>query len=80
MKFDLLIQGGKLVIPKQGIVAGEVGIQDGRISAITEAGSDLPADSIIDATGLYVFPGVIEPHSHIGIGMVCVPSRWPRPS
>jgi len=68
MKFDLLIQGGKLVIPKQGIVAGGVGIQDGRISAITEAGRDLPADSIIDATGLYVFPGVIEPHSHIGIG------------
>ncbi|MBU1208809.1 MAG: hypothetical protein KKH04_18100 [Proteobacteria bacterium] len=43
MKFDLLIQGGKLVIPKQGIVAGDIGIQDGRISAILKAGNDLPA-------------------------------------
>ncbi len=68
MKFDLMIRGGELVIPKQGILKGDIGIKDGKISALLGSGSDLSSDSFIDAQGLHVFPGVIEPHSHIGLG------------
>ena len=68
MKFDLVIHGGKLVIPKQGVLEGDIGIKDGKICALLERGGDLSSDSFIDAQGLHVFPGVIEPHSHIGLG------------
>ena len=68
MRFDLVIRRGKLVFPKQGILEGDIGIKDGKISAFLKPGEDLSSDSSIDAHGLHVFPGVIEPHSHIGIG------------
>jgi dihydropyrimidinase len=68
MAFDLMIQGGRLVIPKQGVIAGDIGIKDRKIAAILEPDSGVAAREKIDAAGLHVFPGVIEPHSHIGIG------------
>jgi dihydroorotase-like cyclic amidohydrolase len=56
------------VIPKQGIFEGDIGIANGKISALTAPGGNLPSASDIDAQGLHVFPGVIGPHSHIGLG------------
>lgn len=49
------------------IVGGSVLLQDGKI---VEVGRDLtaPADAlIIDGTGKWVTPGVIDPHSHLGV-------------
>ena len=37
-----------------------------RISAIHPAGTDIGADDHIDAAGLHVFPGAIDPHIHLG--------------
>ncbi len=65
---DLVIRGGKLVVPKQGVFAGDVGIQDGKIVAIANPLEGLSGKTKINADGLHVFPGVIEPHSHITIG------------
>lgn len=42
--------------------AGDVRIEGGRIAAI---GPDLTADTTLDASGAYVMPGGIDPHTHL---------------
>jgi dihydropyrimidinase len=60
----LLVQGGLLVTP-DGVIDADVLVQAARIKAV---GHDLPAANdtlVIDASGCYVFPGVIDAHTHI---------------
>jgi dihydroorotase len=61
-RFDLLLRGGICVFP-WGEAAADIGVRNGRIAAI---GSDLgDAASVIDAGGLHVLPGLIDPHVHL---------------
>lgn len=66
--FDLSIENGTLVIPRSGLVKENIGISNGKIAALTSTAIKLDAVRKIDAEGKFVFPGVVEPHSHIGIG------------
>ena len=45
---------------------GDIAVENGKISAI---GKELPAAGaeVVDATGLEVYPGFVEAHSHIGL-------------
>ncbi|MDK2979990.1 MAG: dihydropyrimidinase [Chloroflexota bacterium] len=61
MKYDLVIKNGTLVTATDTFPAS-IGITDGRIAAI---GQDLSADEVVDATGLLVLPGFIDPHVHL---------------
>ncbi|MFX0200217.1 MAG: amidohydrolase family protein, partial [Candidatus Hodarchaeota archaeon] len=65
MEYNVVIKGGSLVIPETGVVKADVGIQGEKIVCV---GSDLPVDGakVIDAKGKFVFPGLIDPHTHIG--------------
>ena len=60
---DQLIKGGTVIdgTGAPGRVA-DVGVRDGRIVAIGEVTEE--AASIIDAKGLLVIPGIIDPHTH----------------
>ena len=60
--FDLIIRGGTLMLP-WGEAAGDVGVQGERIAAIGLPGS-ASAERVIEAGGLHVLPGVIDPHVH----------------
>jgi allantoinase len=60
---DLVIRGGTVVTPSFRIRA-DVSCDDGRIVAIAAAGEAFGAEEEIDATGLLVFPGFIDPHVH----------------
>jgi dihydropyrimidinase len=73
----LLIKGGTLVTPA-GVVEADLLAQGERIKAI---GRDLPAvhdTLVIDAVGCYVFPGVIDAHTHIALdtGIYRTPDDW----
>jgi dihydroorotase len=61
--FDLIIRGGVCVMP-WGEVAADVGVRHGRIAAIGTA-ADATAGQIVDAAGLHVLPGLIDPHVHL---------------
>ena len=53
----------------------DVGIQGEQIAAVASPGAldDLGAGQTIDATGMIVLPGGIEPHAHINVP---VPDYW----
>jgi dihydroorotase len=66
MAFDLLIKGGEVIDPGAGLVGRlDVGVSDGRVTAVAP---NLPADEagrVVDATGQYVTPGLVDLHTHI---------------
>src|SRR5918911_723542 len=60
---SILIKGGRIVTAADDYV-GDVFIEDERVSLIGES-LDLQADKVIDASGKYVIPGAIDPHTHL---------------
>lgn len=58
--FDLVVRGGTVVTPA-GAVAADVGVTDGAIAAI---GLELAGREEVDARGLHVLPGGLDPHVH----------------
>lgn len=62
------ITGGKLVMPQEVITGQALVIEDGKISVIEPDSSAVPADSVIDARGMWVAPGLIDVHVHGGSG------------
>lgn len=68
-EWDLLIKGGRVIDPKNGIDSVlDVAIASGKISRVAQ---DLPAARaarVIEAAGLYVTPGLIDIHVHVYAG------------
>ncbi|HVV59068.1 MAG TPA: dihydropyrimidinase [Gaiellaceae bacterium] len=60
---SVLIKGGRVVTAADDYVA-DVFIEDERITLIGES-LDVAADKVIDATGKYVLPGCVDPHTHL---------------
>ena len=61
MHYDLLIRNGTAVLP-WGENTTDIGVTNGRIAALGATGT---ADETIDATGLHVLPGLVDPHVHL---------------
>ncbi len=64
---DMVIKNGSVVFPYVGVQKTDIGIKNGKISAI---GANIAADSakqVLDATDRYVFPGAVDSHFHVGI-------------
>lgn len=65
----ILIKGGTLYTmtdDEKNIFQGDILLENGKIKAVAEQIEDADAE-IIDATGCYVLPGLIDAHSHIGL-------------
>jgi allantoinase len=58
-----VIAGGT-VATDTAVLAADVVIEDGRIAALAEPGALGGCDELIDASGLVVVPGAIDPHAH----------------
>jgi len=67
---DLVIRNATLLTVTKGTIQnGSILVRDGKIAAIGSAGSfQTPAGArVIDATGKFVLPGIIDAHSHTAI-------------
>jgi dihydroorotase len=63
--FDLVLSGGRVIDPAQGIDGVlDVGIVQGRVAAIA-AGLDAGGAQRIDCRGKLVLPGLIDTHAHV---------------
>lgn len=62
--FDTIIQQGIVVLADQYITA-DLGIKDGRIAHIAPHIDAAQARKVVDATGCYVLPGMVDVHMHI---------------
>lgn len=61
-----VVRGGLLVIPELAApIRADLGIRDGRVAAILEPGQAFAADAVVDAAGLHVLPGGVDPHVHV---------------
>ena len=60
---SVLIKGGRVVTAEEEKVA-DVFVEDEAISQIGES-LDVQADRVIEATGKYVLPGGVDPHTHL---------------
>jgi len=71
LKGDVLIQNGTVITITDGdMEETDVLIKNGMIQQIGK-GIKVGGDTkVIDATGMYVMPGIIDAHSHIGIDVV----------
>jgi dihydropyrimidinase len=70
MGHDLVIRGGR-VVTGGAVVEADLGVTNGKIAAI---GHGLDGAEVIDAAGLIVTPGGVDPHCHIeqmsGMGLM----------
>jgi dihydroorotase len=65
-QYDLVLKGGHLIDPKNGIDAQmDVAIAGNKIAAVAPDISASQAKKVIDAHGLYVTPGLVDIHTHL---------------
>jgi dihydropyrimidinase len=62
----VLIRGGRLVTPA-GEIGGDLRIRGERIDEVRAGLTAEPGEEVLDAAGLYVLPGVIDPHTHFAM-------------
>jgi len=68
-RYDLLLQGGHVIDPKNGISAvRDVAIKDGKIAAVAQNLDPKDALKTVNAAGLYVTPGLVDIHVHVFAG------------
>jgi dihydroorotase len=66
MSYDLLIKGGTVIDPSQGLNAiRDVALSDGKVAAVGKGISESLATEVVDATGLIVTPGLMDLHVHV---------------
>ncbi|MBI2192133.1 MAG: amidohydrolase/deacetylase family metallohydrolase [Planctomycetes bacterium] len=66
MNYDLVVRGGTVIDPSQGLhKVADVGISRGRVAAIGSRLEAPPGARLLDARGKYVCPGLIDIHTHI---------------
>lgn len=62
--FDTLIKNGRVVLADREETL-DIGIRDGRIAALTPNIDTACAREMVDASGQYVMPGMVDAHMHV---------------
>ena len=64
--YNIVIKGGHLIDPKNNIDEPmDIAVKDGKIARIAKNIDATGAIQVVDATGLYVTPGLIDMHVHV---------------
>src|SRR6185503_18618328 len=73
-RVDLIVRGGTIYTGSDAPFVGDVAISGDRIRAV---GRRLPyaAGRVIDARGMIVAPGFIDPHTHVGEQLAAADAR-----
>jgi len=67
--FDVLLRGGHVIDPANGRDGvADVGIADGKIARVGPDLDAAAAKQVVDVSGLYVTPGLIDIHTHVYTG------------
>jgi dihydroorotase len=67
--YDLLLKGGHVIDPRNNLDAvRDVAIREGRIAAVAPAIANATAKRVVDVSGLYVTPGLVDLHVHVYAG------------
>ncbi|MCY4588387.1 MAG: amidohydrolase/deacetylase family metallohydrolase [Bryobacterales bacterium] len=68
-QFDMLLKGGHVIDPLNEInSARDVGIKDGKIAQVAVNIPESEAEKVVDVSGLYVTPGLVDIHVHVYAG------------
>ena len=73
--YDLLVKNGLIVYPEKTIRAN-LAIKDSVIDRIIPVTEEVISKEVVDAEGRYIFPGIIDPHTHpVYLDDICDLSR-----
>ena len=74
---DLIIRGGDVVTP-QGVSRSDIGVKGETIAAVASPGTldGVTAARTIDAAGMIVIPGGIDPHVHMAHPWLLPGGKW----
>jgi allantoinase len=61
-ELDLIVRGGRIVTP-EGITRADLAVAEGKIVRVAPEIREAAADTL-DASGRYVFPGILDAHVH----------------
>lgn len=64
VNYDLLIRGGRVVFPND-IYQADIAVKGEKIAAIAKPGEIAGAADVIEAEGLTILAGIIDPHVHM---------------
>src|SRR6478609_11840379 len=66
---SIALKGGKLLTITHGVIEnGVIVMQNGRITAVGGSGTSIPSGaSVIDVTGMTVYPGLIDSETRLGL-------------
>jgi dihydroorotase len=68
-KYDLLLKGGQVIDPKNRISGvRDLAIADGKVAAVAARIDPAEALKVVDVSGLYVTPGLVDIHVHVYAG------------
>ncbi len=72
---DLTLRNGRVVTP-DGVIRGGVSVTDGVITAVAEDHLLPRGNETVDVGGKVIFPGLIDPHTHMGVGAGWGPEKF----
>lgn len=79
LRYDLLLKGGHVIDPANHIDRKmDVAVAEGKVAAVEPDITPAGAGKVVNVSGLFVTPGLVDIHVHIGYGGV--PDDWYSPS